>query len=65
LSDFSLFDKDTENWAANLISQEHLSPEVIIDEEVGLGADLWAVGVVLFFMLTGRMPFSNQFVLFR
>ncbi|MDO9695747.1 MAG: protein kinase [Candidatus Latescibacteria bacterium] len=38
----------------------YMSPEQVQGAEVGHAADLWALGVVLFEMLTGRLPFSGE-----
>lgn len=38
----------------------YLSPELIKEEEVSYAADLWALGVMIYFMLTGNPPFSNE-----
>ena len=46
----------------NLIlgTPHYLSPEVIRGEAVGPRNDLYAVGVILYEMLTGRMPFAGE-----
>lgn len=37
------------------------SPEVISEEEQGLPIDTWALGNILFKMLTGHVPFKGSF----
>lgn len=39
---------------------QHLSPEVLLCEQYGAPADMWAVGVVLYTMLTGHQPFDSR-----
>ena len=39
----------------------YMAPEQLLDERaVGPRSDLWAVGVVLYRMLSGRLPFSSE-----
>ncbi|KAL5473904.1 hypothetical protein EMCRGX_G028469 [Ephydatia muelleri] len=35
-------------------------PDVLLDKELGTEADMWAVGVLTFLILTGRMPFTDS-----
>lgn len=37
---------------------EFVSPEVLKDEPATVAADMWGVGVIIFQLLTGRMPFT-------
>lgn len=47
--------------AAGLVgSPFYVSPEAIRAKECGRPADIWAVGVVLYTMLSGRLPFHGE-----
>ena len=52
-------DKNEENNRDNIYGTlEYLAPEVINETTQGKGVDIWALGVLLFEMLTGRPPFK-------
>jgi RAC serine/threonine-protein kinase len=39
---------------------EYLAPEVLEDTDYGLAVDWWGVGVVMYEMMIGRLPFYNR-----
>ncbi|KAI0067545.1 kinase-like protein [Artomyces pyxidatus] len=60
------FDVDDADTAPNSTrkacgSLNFMAPEVLKMEPYSYGVDFWAVGVLLFFLLTGRMPFGADF----
>jgi len=36
-----------------------MAPEVWANHKIGRAADLWSVGIVLFYIVSGRLPFPN------
>lgn len=43
-----------------LMTPEYASPEQVKGEPVGVGADIYALGVVLYELLTGRLPYRMR-----
>lgn len=46
---------------------EYVSPEVLLDQEVGKEADLWALGCIIYQMVVGKPPFQamNDYLIFE
>lgn len=46
---------------------EYMSPEMLSGGETGPGSDLWALGVIIYRLMVGHMPFQapNQYLLFQ
>lgn len=39
---------------------QFMAPEVVNDVEYGTKADMWSAGVLLFILLSGRLPFVGS-----
>ena len=39
---------------------EYLAPEVLDDHEYGQAVDWWGLGIVMYEMMVGKLPFYNQ-----
>jgi RAC serine/threonine-protein kinase len=39
---------------------EYLAPEVLEDSDYGRAVDWWGVGIVMYEMMSGRLPFYNH-----
>jgi serine/threonine protein kinase len=52
----------TEGWLMNQIAGtlEFMSPEVLMGERPSPSDDIYAIGVMLYELLTGRLPFDNR-----
>lgn len=41
-------------------SRDYVSPEMLNEEAVSVGADLWALGCVLYYIVVGKTPFTAE-----
>jgi 3-phosphoinositide dependent protein kinase-1 len=64
-----LIDPETQRKrAASFVgTAEYISPELLFDQEAECPVDLWALGVIVFEMLTGATPFraENEYLIFE
>lgn len=67
LADFGLsnfYEESSEHLMKTMIgTPQFVAPEMIQNEEYGCEVDLWAVGIMMFNLLTGTLPFSEKEVL--
>lgn len=62
LCDFS-FAKNLENSSKTYTlcgTPEYIAPEVLLNKGHGLSVDLWGLGVLVFEILTGSDPFTDE-----
>jgi len=63
IADFGLCKEDMRQGSTTRTfcgTPEYLAPEVLDDVNYGLAVDWWGVGVVMYEMMVGRLPFYNQ-----
>ena len=60
IGDFGFAKKAEEITGTVLGTGQYMCPEIFMCETYGLEVDMWAVGVILFFMLNGEYPFSTN-----
>jgi eukaryotic-like serine/threonine-protein kinase len=43
---------------SGLASPAYLAPEIILQKESTTKVDMWALGIILYQLLTGKLPFE-------
>jgi len=66
LGDFGLGKREGQDHTlteagAVLGTPHYMAPEIILGEKPGIGADIYSVGVMIYEVLTGRLPSESQF----
>lgn len=62
ITDFGLTRREDQKWTGELMgTPQFVAPEIVIaDSPVGQAADIFAIGMMMFRMLTGRFPFTGD-----
>lgn len=59
LADFGFSKKSSDIGGTVLGTENYMSPEIYRSDNYGFEVDMWAFGVLFFFMLNKEFPFSN------
>ena len=62
IADFGLAANYGPNKVLNTFcgSFDYLSPEILLDQKYNNKVDIWSLGVIVYFMLAGYLPFSHR-----
>ena len=65
--DFDLNPRSDRRGLTFVGTAEYVSPEVLGDKPAGFGADIWALGIMIYQMFCGRTPFKEKtnYLIFR
>ena len=61
IGDFGLAKKLRQNETIKGVAGtlSYMAPEILQDKEYSYEVDIWAIGVIMYFLLTGELPFKN------
>jgi len=62
ITDFGLsaYKRNDEAMTTTCGTPEYIAPEILKQEAYSCAVDLWAVGVITYILLCGRMPFDEE-----
>lgn len=63
IADFGLSSQESRGDMV-LGTGSYMSPQLYNQQEYGFEVDMWAFGVVFYFMLNKEFPFSTYFIIF-
>ncbi|XP_076818786.1 3-phosphoinositide-dependent protein kinase 1-like [Clavelina lepadiformis] len=60
-------DLETPKASSFVGTAQYVSPELLKDKQAGVSSDLWALGCIIFQMLSGKFPFQapNEYLIFQ
>jgi serine/threonine-protein kinase len=58
LSDSDTADSALTQWAGRALTPDYASPEQVARQPIGIGSDVYSLGVVLYELLTGQRPYK-------
>jgi serine/threonine protein kinase len=58
--DFGLSKKGLSNLSSKVGSPFYVAPEVLLKNQYGPNVDIWAIGVIMYKLITGEVPFKSR-----
>lgn len=53
-------EQDSESDDEMVGTEHYVAPETLKNEKQGCGSDIWALGVIIYQMLTAELPFDGK-----